>query len=757
MTLAMRILHRSLLALSLAATLFACVQAPPPPGGGPDPSEIRSVAVAASEPVVGAELVLRYDASELRFLGLEPQADGLLLRARDDEAGELTVALVGDGAVAGPLLAARFHAFADGDAPTPTLGAARAYRSDRSVAEGALAAGEAGPGPASVRPFEIPSGNCPLGSLEPSYADRPLGELTGDGAIGVLDALAALDLAVGRSAPDGPACYRADLVPALAGPGAGQVGADDVAALLAKVVDPQLPAELHLRPLPETPLAFVPLAEGQPVLVGNLGRQPLGPQVWGAAPDGLRVDAAAVPGHGVPGQSWAYRVDPASFGELHVEAGDDAATYRVGNLAILIAGQSNAQGRGLPLAEAPANAAPERIRMFGNDYRWDDPAQEPLDSATDQFDRISYDPESAASAGVALGNALHAATDRSVYLIPSSQGGTALYRWQPGSSSRETDASGGEAVNLFENAQRRARISARLRANPRTGATDGEGGPVVALYWHQGESDSRSDLDRRDFVAETEKVFDAFGFPLVVYGQLGPHGRKPGAGDQEATEDNLEHQDIAERQRRMEAGSYQGTSALDQTGSGVVAIPPSAAWARPRSVMIVTNDLPMSDHIHLSAEAQAIVGQRIALAVREHLLGENVEGTGPRLERVLYDPTNRWVELELTRPVTASSGPNAYSGFFTVFDGPPTGDIDGDPLGYGSNELGIRTISRVAPDRIRIELAGAPSSGSVYVRYMPPAYRPYDDGGATGVLQDVVRGTDPHGLPLPSFGPLKAE
>lgn len=750
---ASRFAHRTLLVVALVATLFACGRTPPDPPGPPATGEIRRFGLDAAEAIGAAELVLRYDAAGLAFEALEPRADGLLLRARDDGAGELRVALVGDGEARGTLLAVRFRERGEAAAAAPTLAEGRAVRLDRSVAAGALSVREVGPETGKVRPFAIPAGTCPVARLEPTFADRRLGDVTDDGTLDVVDALAALDLAVGRAAPSDRACYHADLLPALGGDGTGSVGADDVGALLSKIVDPQLPPELHLRPAPSAPLTFLDLVEGRPILAGNLGTQPLALQVRGEAPPGLSVTASPIAGRGVPGQAWAYRVAPGSFGDLVVQGDAASATYRVGNVTVLIAGQSNGQGKGTPLSAAPANAAPERIRQFGNDFRWDDPAVEPLDSGLDQFDRISEDGDSAVSAGVSLGNELHAATGRSVFLIPSAKGATHVNRWRPDYSGREADIAGGESVNLFENALRRARISARERENPRSGQTDGEGGPVLALLWHQGESDSRSDLDRRDFVGATREVLDALGVPLVVVAQLGAHGRDNGVGDQEATEDNLEHQDIAERQRRMEEGAYQGTSALDQTGSGVVSIPPSAGWARARTALVVTNDLPLSDDKHLSAEAQTILGKRVALAIREHLLGEPVDGTGPRLRAVRYDAAARAVRLELDRPVTAPAGSPAYAGFFTVFDGSPSGDIDQDPLGYGGNALPIRAIVRESASVIRIDLDAAPTGGNApYVRYMPPHFRPV---GKT--YPDVVRGTDPHGLPLPSFGPLKAE
>src|SRR5690606_6623610 len=132
---------------------------------------------------------------------------------------------------------------------------------------------------------------------------------------------------------------------------------------------------------------------------------------------------------------------------------------------------------------------------------------------------------------------------------------------------------------------------------------DAEGGPVTAVYWYQGESDSSEYSLRGNFSEYTADVFSAFeshfateaGEPIILFAQLAPYGSKSGEAPHNAIAKDLQQMDIAERQRRMESGAFAGTSSL---------FPPEPlATARANTHMVVTNDLPRSDEIHVSAVA----------------------------------------------------------------------------------------------------------------------------------------------------------
>src|SRR5690606_14324106 len=105
--------------------------------------------------------------------------------------------------------------------------------------------------------------------------------------------------------------------------------------------------------------------------------------------------------------------------------------------------------------------------------------------------------------------------DRFVYLIPAALGGSPLAPsdgegWTAGlgSTDRET---------LFGSAAYRGLVSAGLAEMPADATPseyDAEGGPVNAVFWYQGETDSRFPDRRTHFTSRTAQVFDAFEIQL---------------------------------------------------------------------------------------------------------------------------------------------------------------------------------------------------------------------------------------------------
>ncbi|MDF1522393.1 MAG: sialate O-acetylesterase [Trueperaceae bacterium] len=397
---------------------------------------------------------------------------------------------------------------------------------------------------------------------------------------------------------------------------------------------------------------------------------------------------------------------------------------------LLVAGQSNAQGRNVAAALAASYVTADAgVAMLGNDDVWK-VAYEPLDDCTDQVDSVSVDPgggtepcvamgNSGVSMGVAFGNALTAAVGDEVLLIPAARGGSDLVGnlvpprdWEP--TPVRDDPS-----TLFGSAVRRWRLADDRGASPEHGA----------LFWYQGESEATSDRYPL-FQARTDVVFDAFtdeiGAP-IIFVQLSRYVPL-------ATEDpqlrNLLYQQVRERQRTME------TDATTLAGT-------AASTAEPDRYMVVTHDLPMFDRNHLSVAAQLELGRRVALAFREHVLGEAVDGTGPRLDGIDRAAGDANVYVRFDRPVTAPQTPTAaaYAGYFRVFE--------------GATELAIASIDRdaVDPATVRILLAAPPSS-VVSVRYMPPTE--LGDGIEVDVIRaatyaEPIPGTQAC-LPAPAFG-----
>ena len=737
--------------------------------------------ISTTGPIAALQVRISYQPNSFDFRGVSGVAAGALVHTYDDENGSLTIGLVLNGADAsGSLLTLNWSH--DDEQNPPTFATIAAFDSSLAGVGNRLRLGAlttvAGASVSTVRstvttlnatslpPDETAQAITTMSltdELEASFADYPLGDLDKDGTVAVKDALMVRRIVGGGVETDAFMRYHADL------DGDYLVQISDVAAALKKAVDPTVPASLIVKP---TRLTYVDMVAGRPVLVGNGGSEELAGLVFES--DNPRGDAfEGDVDEPLPGHSAVYTVADANdaFGWLRVSTMGSTSDVIVGNIVILVAGQSNASGQGKPAIPGLQNGSswPE-VRALTNDYRWL-PAVEPLDSALNQssFDPVSLDAEARVSPGVQAARLLNRgsgslgieATDRYVYLIPAALGGSSLapdgaVGWYLGAE----DLADTNRATLFGSAAYRGLVSAGLRdmpANAQPSEYDAEGGPVNAVFWYQGETDSRTTTRRGNFIAHTSAVFSGFenqlqtaaGEPAIIYAQLAPHGwdpsypsGNPDTQDEAQAKDRVQ-MDIAERQRRMEEGAYEGAPYLSpQSGLGA---------PRANSHMVVTNDLPRSDRIHLSSDGQVKLAERIALAYQEHVLGMDVDGTGPRLLGMTRSGTTITVTFDRDVTNTAAAGPQGYAGFFTAWDGIPV-PSNPESSTYGqNNQLTITDVRRHPDDprAVRITLSSAPS-GQVYVRYM----RPFEPTVTSGYVEDVVR-SQASGLPLPSFGPLR--
>ena len=247
------------------------------------------------------------------------------------------------------------------------------------------------------------------------------------------------------------------------------------------------------------------------------------------------------------------------------------------------------------------------------------------------------------------------------------------------------------------------------------------------MPWFQGESDRSA---RSTFVANTDGIVDAFaaelGAPTIAV-QLASIGR---------LNDHARMHEVSELQRRLETGSGE-------------------AEARPGFHLVVTFDLPRSDCIHLSAYGQRLLAERIGLAVREHVLGEQVDGTGRRL--VSLGHAGRVVTLRTTHVLEPG---DLDVNLFTVWDGPPQGTPDDEQAGCADVVPVVLAERGADPRVVRLRLE-TPISDVPYVRYMSRFREqpgPRSDVPSHPELWEVVTpGTTRAangGLPLPAFGPL---
>jgi hypothetical protein len=406
---------------------------------------------------------------------------------------------------------------------------------------------------------------------------------------------------------------------------------------------------------------------------------------------------------------------------------DSTATVAraVNAVSVLVAGQSNAEGYNIsPVAARAYIAAAEGVMMLGNDYVWK-PATEPLDDCTNQVDLVSADPAggcsrleegvAGVSAGVSLGNGTAAATGGTVFLIPAANGGTQVEAWLPAPDRYDRST-------LFGSAAHRARLAGIEQGAPLGHEFGGDA--FGAVYWFQGESNTGTSARIAAFMAETPIVLDAFQEELnapIILAQLARRGEN-------AVARNLNYQKVREAQRTMETGARTATGA-------------AAPQARDRTYLVVTHDLPLWDGTHLTEEGQKELGRRVSLVIRQHLFGEGIDGSGPRLERIeQVSPTV--VRVHADRPVSApaSNGADAYSGYFTV-------------IAAGAHVPVVSIVRDADAKVVRITL-GASVDGTAEVRYMPPPVT------NTSIVADVIRSaacTEPMPvtglcLPMPAFG-----
>ncbi|HLV13027.1 MAG TPA: sialate O-acetylesterase [Trueperaceae bacterium] len=752
-----RSIWRALAAGALLLAMAACGTLFPPPDLPPGKAWFDQPLVA-STPVSGLTLTVSYDAQTTKFRGLGGAGAGAIAAAHDDGTGTVRVVWFAGAPANGQLVKLMWQA--DEDAERPSASAASAYKADGSEANGALtlsALVKAGPGDpkplldalGEMGPAGAAAAACRVAEYGTDLAERPLGDLDADGDVDVRDvvllhaAVAADDVADGGAY----ALFHADPT------GDCVYDEDDVRAAFVKAAVPDAAPALVAKPLS---LSYAQLRAGTPVVVANAGNAPLA----GVAFYGVNLNGSGFVGDWdwiLEGQSLAWQLtsDPNdALGTLRVVVGGSEATVAVGNVAILVAGQSNAVGWDPDVPdELEDGGAFPAVRMLGNDYVWR-AATEPLDDPAGQLDQVSEDSAPGTSAGTQLGRALHAATGRAAYLIPAGLGGSRMtprpntnVGWYLG----PTDLGDTDRSTLFGSAMYRALVSSGERANPVPGQ-EPEGGPVSAVFWYQGESDNSDTTLRSDYSAYTAAVFDAMRAklasatgavdPVVIYAQLAAYGCcNGGESSSAAAAENLRSHDIAERQRRFEQGAYLGTPHL-LPNSG---LSNGIAGAH----MVVTHDLPRFDRIHLSAEAQLILAERVALAYQEHVLGWDVDGTGPRL--VSLSRSGATVTLTFDREVTPphTTGPNGYSGYFTAWNGAPNGGPEYNGS-YGTNTVAITKVERHASDHRKVVVTLASNPATVYLRYM----RPHEATSSSAYLQDVIRAAD-SGLPLPSFGPLR--
>lgn len=173
---------------------------------------------------------------------------------------------------------------------------------------------------------------------------------------------------------------------------------------------------------------------------------------------------------------------------------------------ILLAGQSNMSGRGVPFDTATTDPADTRVYQFGSDGRIIALATEPLDM---------HDTPTGIGPGLGFARwyASRIATGRRVLLVPTAHGGTGFragtLRWTTTHTPAED--------NLYLQAIRQTREAL---------AAAGPGSRLTAILWHQGEFDAVTQAGADAYQANLDALITGFRTELgtvpFILGQMVP-------------------------------------------------------------------------------------------------------------------------------------------------------------------------------------------------------------------------------------------
>lgn len=247
------------------------------------------------------------------------------------------------------------------------------------------------------------------------------------------------------------------------------------------------------------------------------------------------------------------------------------ASYFPPPLIFIIAGQSNASGRG-QLSQLPSGFPHNgsRITNFTNSWQFE-PATEPLDLTTrdpitgqwDQLDGVSRDNTTGVGFGLAFADRLADSLPNRIVLLQCSKGASTVQQWLPERFLRR-DRLFGSCLwrTLFVIAQTK--------------------GVLAGLLWYQGESNAIDPILAGSYLQDTQQVFDAFrtnlGAPDMPILLVRLHPQPSGANA-------VYWQDIR---------SYQDS------------------MARSCSQFVVGADGVLQDTVHLSTPAQIALGELMA-------------------------------------------------------------------------------------------------------------------------------------------------
>lgn len=246
------------------------------------------------------------------------------------------------------------------------------------------------------------------------------------------------------------------------------------------------------------------------------------------------------------------------------------AKYQGKMSLFILAGQSNMVGYA-PLPEYQEQDS--MIYLFGNDYRWR-VAVEPVDDATGQVDNTSADRSAAFGPSLAFASAVKSQhPDMMIGLIPCAKSSSAIIEWQRDLSDQ----------SLYGSCLKRARAASPM-------------GHFAGVLFFQGETDT-VDANRypqfKPSPTQWSALFSAFVKDIrsdlqepdlpVIFAQIGAN----------TNPEEVPYWEIVQEQQRS----------INLT----------------MTAMIVTEDLPLLDGLHFTADSYRVIGKRFADAYLELL------------------------------------------------------------------------------------------------------------------------------------------
>jgi hypothetical protein len=212
-----------------------------------------------------------------------------------------------------------------------------------------------------------------------------------------------------------------------------------------------------------------------------------------------------------------------------------------------------------------------KIYVFGNDYRWR-VAEEPVDNSDGQIDPVSFDRVPGFGPSLAFAAAVRRERPEMVIgLIPCAKSSSGIIEWQPSMSDQA----------LYGSCLKRARAASPM-------------GHYAGILFFQGETDT----------------VDAARFP-----RFDPHPTEWSALF--STFVNNMREDLHAPELPVVFAQIAANTYPNEVSYWELVKEQQRSTQLPHTAMITTDDLPLMDDLHFTADSYRIIGERFAAAYLE--------------------------------------------------------------------------------------------------------------------------------------------